>query len=159
MTFHFDVWSAVIGVAAAGVAFFFTGFLREAGKDAYSWIKRKWKPEAKQVSRESFNAAAVSFRAQFVGALQQLRQSERNNDVDVFKILTEDVIPNHEAAKVAFEPYLSTAGLAGFNAAWRAYTDPNWVKSPKPGNIDQRRRDVAIALDRLEKVLAFANPK
>jgi len=53
MAFHFDTWSVLIGVAGAGIAFFFTGFLRKAGEDSYSWIKSKWKPEAKTAQRIS----------------------------------------------------------------------------------------------------------
>jgi hypothetical protein len=44
-SFHFDPPSLVIGVVIAGIGFFFSGFLREAGKDAYSWIKRRWWPQ------------------------------------------------------------------------------------------------------------------
>lgn len=37
----FNLSSFVIGALIAGGAFFFTGFLREAGKDAYAWLRRR----------------------------------------------------------------------------------------------------------------------
>jgi len=53
VSFHFDALSLVIGVAGAGIAFFFTGFLREAGKDAYAWLKSRWTPKARPLQRIS----------------------------------------------------------------------------------------------------------
>jgi len=47
MTFNLDVPNIVIGAIVAGAVFFFTGFLREAGKDTYSWIKSRWWPQVK----------------------------------------------------------------------------------------------------------------
>jgi hypothetical protein len=53
------VLSLVIGVAGAGIAFFFTGFLREAGKDAYSWLKSKWTPGANPAQSDEQIVAGV----------------------------------------------------------------------------------------------------
>lgn len=43
-----DFLSLAIGAAGAAAAFFFTGFLREAGKDCYGWLRNRFFPRPPQ---------------------------------------------------------------------------------------------------------------
>jgi len=41
-----DISSFLLGIAIGAVGFFSTGFLKKAGEDAYSWVKKKINPKA-----------------------------------------------------------------------------------------------------------------
>ena len=63
-----DINSFIIGAAIAGVAFFFTGFLRKAGEDVYAWIRNWFLPRKLEKSTES--PAQVIVQVQSVSAAE-----------------------------------------------------------------------------------------
>jgi hypothetical protein len=154
---HLD--TSTIAAIIAGIA-----AIMSAGGALGLWIEgrtqRKISAAQLEVLRcQDFNKAAAEFRAQFIAAEFRIRRSLDANLEDVFRILTDNVIENHEMAKIAFEPYLSEAERTGLEAAWRAYTDPNWVPTAAPGSMDRRNRELQEAMKRIDVVLAFAKPK
>lgn len=113
--------------------------------------------QLKVLKRQSFNVAAEGFRNHFIDVQYRLRQNLAKNDTDVYLIINDSTLAPQAQTKIAFEPYLAANERASFDAAWDAYA--NAIRSPKPGNVDQRRFDTNAALAQIEAVLDFARPK
>ena len=108
-----------------------------------------------------FNKAAATFRAVFIDQIFMLKQNIVTANEMVHSIITPAVLILHDKAKIAFEPFLSSAELEGLNAAWLQYFNSDY-QPPKvysPGNVTDRKELSSIYLRNIEKLLEFAKPR
>ena len=93
---------------------------------------------------------SAKFRAAFVEEIVKLRSAQE----DAFRILDNTAVIKHEKAKVVFEPWVRPGKLNAFSNAWIDYE--RLIKTVAPGNMDNRKKECDSAVDRIEKLLAFA---
>jgi len=111
--------------------------------------------------RNEFNKAAAEFRSAFVDDKYAIRQAMSTPDSDdqgfflMSKIHKGVVAINLEKAKIRFEPYLTTAELKGFNAAWENYIE--WPRHFQD-NYDNKEKTFEM-LRHLENLLKYADRK
>jgi len=150
MTSTAEIWLPIgISIGSALVA---------VGAWVAAWSQAKAsRQQAEIMDKQDFNLAAAAFRAQFTDIKFRLRQNQRLNNRDVMDMLTNEVLASHEQAKILFEPHLTDVELKKLEPVWRALADS--PKSPSPGNVDQRRRDTDLALERIDALLSFAQPR
>jgi len=112
--------------------------------------------------REHHREAKDRFRSEFEADLVELRDLQME-PYDILK----GSLPRHMKAKAEFERYLKGRTLFEFNAAWDEYyhfTFENGQKIPhleqyfSAGSIDKRTEMRKLAIERLERLLYFAQP-
>lgn len=117
-----------------------------------------------------FNKAAAIFHAAFIDIIYLLRQNSETAEIHYANILKDQILIDHEKAKIMFEPYISTDKLVGFNTAWEKYKDceENYYKEflqeqrPEPTieDVKARRKDFSqFCLNHLYALLEYAKPK
>jgi hypothetical protein len=90
------------------------------------------------------------FRAAFVDALIALRRM----DTDVFAVLADSVLSEHERAKVRIEPWVSRDKLPDFANAWALHAQSLMTRAP--GSLRNREEECRAAVGRIEVLLSFA---
>jgi hypothetical protein len=100
-----------------------------------------------------FNEAASRFSEAFVSEIIALRKGRE----DVYRILTDEVLLQHERATVIFEPYLSKSDRELLQEAWRAYATA--TRTTAPGNIGNRKPECEAAIVQIERLLSFATQR
>lgn len=100
-----------------------------------------------------FNEAAARFAEAFVSEIMALREGS----TDVYRILTLEVLRQHEMATVIFEVYLSDSQRELLREAWKSYaTAP---RTAAPGSISNRRLECDASLIQIERLLSFAKQR
>jgi hypothetical protein len=119
--------------------------------------------------RQEFNKAAATFRVAFLPELIYLKHNARidgaliSDGLNVF--LSHGYFHRHLKAFNIFSAYLSPKEREGINTAWQEYchydiegeTEPHWAMYAE--KIRDGRDTKELALERIEKILKFAEPK
>ena len=92
---------------------------------------------------------ASIFRAAFVAALIALRHGDR----DVYQVLTDSIMAEHERAKTLFEPWIAPRKRSEFADAWIQHTQG--ILTQAPGSLRNRPEECSAAIHRIERLLSF----
>jgi len=109
---------------------------------------------------QEFNKASAVFRATFVDEMFHIQRNvepfftrfgERREDIEIA----------NEKAKIIFEAYLPQKELAGFNAAWEQYKNPEEESNIKesPLGPEYYKELGKIRLSHINHLLEYAKPK
>lgn len=112
---------------------------------------------------QEFNKAASEFQSCFLPVLRILRRGEGN---PIASNVLDPVIVQHEIAMLKFRYRFAGDELERFNSAWQDYAcdepkDANWAETNKyfDKEINKRKEKRELAIDNIEKLLKFAEPR
>jgi hypothetical protein len=117
-----------------------------------------------------FNKAAATFRAAFVDAQVLLRQNIISVQSLVTNIISDQVLIEHEKAKILFEPFIDDAHIVSFNDAWEKYKDydnrytievmfPSGRQYRNQLGNEEQKLVSEYCLTHMEGLLSYANRK
>lgn len=119
------------------------------------------------IKQQEFFKAAVGFRTAFTDEYRTLKAVFRpeNEDDSLVKTLLANAAAKHEKAYYMFRPYLSHKRQQQFDQAWIDYICPEGgdvasLPSPFIDYFQETQLDISVklALNKLDKLMEFANP-
>jgi hypothetical protein len=132
-------------------------------------IKRTHDNAVVLMQRQEFNKASAVFRIAFLPELIYLKHNAKikgagsTDDLNVF--LSSGYLHRHLEAFEIFKSYLSTEDRIGIDEAWKEYchydidgeTEPHFAMYAEDTREGKNTKE--LALERIEKILKFAEPK
>lgn len=117
---------------------------------------------------KEFNQAATEFKSTFIPEIRYLdyRYSPDRRDMPGVYTTLSNAFDRHEIAIIKFRLYLNRCERIGFDRVWDKYkycnkkdNKPYFMIYSEPNNILKKDKAKKEALEKLESILTFANPK